>query len=87
MGAVHEMLEVAEQECKSHGVAVTTKRVNVFSLLRSANKAVSAYELADSYQRTFGKPVSVITVYRVMDFLQRKNLVHKLETTNKFVAC
>jgi len=48
---------------------------------------VSAYELAESYQRMFNEPVPVITVYRVLEFLQGENLVHKLETANKFVVC
>jgi len=87
MNAAQEMVELAEKECKAHGVAITTKRINVFSVLMSAKKAVSAYELADSYERMFDEPVPVITVYRVLDFLQREHLVHKLETANKFIVC
>jgi len=81
------MLEVAKNECEAHGVAITTKRVNVYSILISAKKAVSAYELAESYECTFEEPVPVITVYRVLDFFQRNRLVHKLQTANKYVAC
>ena len=80
-------IEIAERECKAHGVPITSKRLNVFSVVLSADKALSAYELADIYQQTFKEPVPVITVYRVLEFLQSKNLVHKLETANKFVAC
>jgi len=87
MNTAHKIVEIAKQECKAHGVAITTKRVNVFSILISVKTAVSAYELADAYQRMFNEPVPVITVYRVLDFLQREHLVHKLETANKFIAC
>lgn len=87
MKARHEMVEIAERECKAHGVAVTKKRVNVYSILMSAKKAISAYELVDLYERIFAEPVPVITVYRVLDFLQNENLVHKLETANKFIVC
>ena len=87
MNAVKKIVGVAERECKAHGVPVTPKRLNVFSLLLSSKKAVSAYELADAYECAFEEPVPVITVYRVLEFLQSKNLVHKLETANKFVAC
>ena len=82
-----KIVEAAKKECKAHGVVVTSKRVNLYSILLMSKKAVSAYELVDSYFEMFHKPVPVITVYRVMDFLQSKNLVHKLETENKFVAC
>jgi len=87
MNAVSKVVEIAEKECKAHGVRITTKRVNVFSVLLLSKKAISAYELVDSYKQVFDEPVPVITVYRVLDFLQRNNLVHKLETANKFVAC
>lgn len=87
MQAANNMVETAKRECKAHGVPITSKRLNVFSVLLSSKKALSAYELADSYELTFEEPVPVITVYRVLEFLQSKNLVHKLETANKFVAC
>jgi len=87
MNAVSKLVEVAEKECRTHGVPITRKRVNIFSALLSLQKAVSAYELADSYEQLFSEPVPVITVYRVLEFLQRKSLVHKLEIANKFVVC
>jgi len=87
MSGVSKLVEVAEKECRTHGVPITNKRVNIFSALLSLQKAVSAYELADSYEKLFAEPVPVITVYRVLEFLQGKNLVHRLETANKFVAC
>jgi Fur family zinc uptake transcriptional regulator len=87
MNAATKIVEVAKKECEAHGAPITTKRVNVLSMLLLSKKAVSAYELADLYEQMFHEPVPVITVYRVLDFLQSKNLAHKLETANKFVVC
>jgi len=87
MAAINEMVEVAKRECKAHGVRTTSKRINVFSLLLPSKKALSAYEIVELYKQTFNEPVPVVTVYRVLDFLERENLVHRLETANKFVAC
>jgi len=87
MNAALEMVEVAKRECKANGVAITQKRVNILSLLLLSKKALSAYELAESYEKIFQEPVPVITVYRVLDFFQREHLVHKLETANKFIIC
>lgn len=81
------MLQVAKKECMARGISITAKRVNVLSILLEQRKAISAYELVEHYEQTFNEPVPVITVYRVLDFFQDKNLVHKLETANKFVAC
>lgn len=87
MSTVNKVVEAAKKECEARGATVTTKRVNVLSILLLANKAVSAYELADLYEQMFHEPVPAITVYRVLDFLQSKNLAHKLETANKFIVC
>jgi Fur family zinc uptake transcriptional regulator len=84
---VNKTVEIAKKECEAHGAMVTTKRVNLLSILLLSEKAVSAYELVDLYEQMFHEPVPVITVYRVLDFLQSKNLAHKLETANKFVVC
>ncbi len=87
MDRLRSSIEAAEIECKAHGVPITRKRLNVFSILLESQKALSAYELAASYKKIFEEPLPVITVYRVMQFLQSKDLVHKLEIANKFVAC
>ena len=87
MDVASEIVEIAEQQCIEQGIRVTKKRVRVFSLLQASKKAVSAYELAESYEQNFGEQVPVMTVYRVLDFLQNENLVHKLETANKFIVC
>ena len=77
----------AKKEFLAHGVPITSKRVNLFSILLASQKALSAYELADLYLEVFAAPIPAITVYRVLEFLQDKDLVHKLDTANKFVAC
>jgi len=87
MDVAREIVEIAEKQCIAQGVRVTKKRVRVFSLLKASKRAVSAYELAESYEKTFDEPVPIITVYRVLDFLQSESLVHKLETANKFIVC
>ena len=87
MNDIEKIVEIAEREFKAQGVPKTNKRINLFALLLLAKKAVSAYELVDSYHQMFEQPVPVITVYRVLEFLQSKGLVHKLETANKYVAC
>jgi len=85
--SISKTVELATQKCKAHGVPITRARVNLFSVLLASDKALSAYELADLYEEAFLKPIPAVTVYRVLDFLQDRYLVHKLETANKFVAC
>ena len=87
MSKESETVAAAKKEFVAHGVPITSKRVNLFSILLTSKKALSAYELADLYHEVFSAPIPAITVYRVLEFLQANDLAHKLDTANKFVAC
>ena len=58
----------------------------MYALLLEQQGSVGAYELLDSLKETetSAKPA---TVYRTLDFLMELGLIHRLESTNAFVAC
>lgn len=87
MNKVQRVIEHAERSCKANGTRLTDKRKQVLSELARSEKALSAYELAESYQNQFGKSIPAMTVYRILDFLENESLVHKLHLANKYVAC
>ncbi len=87
MNEVDEIISQAEQHCKAHGARLTVMRKQVLSGLIQSNKALSAYELIDFCKMTFGNTIPVMTVYRVLDFLEQEYLAHKLNLTKKYVAC
>ncbi|WP_420855612.1 Fur family transcriptional regulator [Vibrio maerlii] len=64
----------------------STRRVVLGSLLH-AKKPLSAYELMDYCASTFEHSLQAMSVYRALEFLESEHLVHKLNTSNKFVAC
>ena len=72
--------------CEKKGARFTSLREKVYALLLQQDGAIGAYELLDSLKLTESnaKPA---TVYRTLDFLLEFGLVHKLESTNAFVAC
>jgi Fur family zinc uptake transcriptional regulator len=72
--------------CEKKGARFTVLREKVYALLLQQEGAIGAYELLDSLKLTESnaKPA---TVYRTLDFLLEFGLVHKLESTNAFVAC
>ncbi len=78
--------EIIEQ-CKHQGIKVTPKRQNVLSMMLGAKKPLSAYEIADLYKDEIGETIPVMSVYRMLDFFESEKLVHKLNLTNKYVAC
>jgi Fur family zinc uptake transcriptional regulator len=76
----------ARQFCEDKGARFTLLREKVYALLLEQQGAVGAYELLDVLKLTESnaKPA---TVYRTLDFLLEFGLIHKIESTNAFVAC
>ena len=68
------------------GVALTETRRKVFELVIKAGQPVGAYRLLEAMQDK-GTRVMPPTVYRALNFLQGKGLVHRIESLNAFVAC
>jgi Fur family zinc uptake transcriptional regulator len=87
MNNIDTIIEHAEQNCKSHGARLTIKRKQILSSLVQSSKALSAYELIDLFLQQSGEKIPAMSVYRILDFLEAENLVHKLKLANKYIAC
>lgn len=72
--------------CEGKGARFTHLREKVYEILLNKQSSVGAYELLDDLKltETSAKPA---TVYRTLDFLLEFGLIHRLESTNAFVAC
>ena len=68
------------------GIGLTETRRKVFDLVIKAGQPVGAYRLLEAMQDK-GTRVMPPTVYRALNFLQGKGLVHRIESLNAFVAC
>ena len=77
----------AEAQCAKHGSKLTQKRKAVLLGLLQANRAISAYELADYCKEKLDESLPIMSVYRILEFLEGEQLVHKLKLANRFVAC
>ena len=80
-------LQDAERHCSERGAKFTAKRKRVLEALLNSDKALSAYELADYCRVEQGLEMLPMSIYRILDFLASEGLVHRLKTTNKFIAC
>ena len=87
MNNIQTIIDHAEKSCKQHGEKLTNKRKNVLSGLLKSRRAMSAYELVDYCKSELGETLPAMSVYRILDFLQQEQLIHKLNLVNKFVAC
>lgn len=82
-----QILKHAEQHCKQRGTRLTEKRKQVLSGLVKSKKALSAYELIDYCREKLGQQLPAMSIYRILEFLEGENLVHRLHLAKKYVAC
>lgn len=87
MRTIEETIHHAERKCRDRGTRLTPKRKLVLSCLLRSNKAMSAYELVDFSKDELGEAISAMSMYRILDFLQEEQFVHKLNLAKKFIAC
>jgi len=87
MNEFDTIIDFVEKHCKERGKKLTPKRKLVLQTLLHANKALSAYELLDYCQTHFKQPMQVMTIYRILEFLEQEHFVHKLKVSNQYVVC
>ncbi|HEY7773614.1 MAG TPA: transcriptional repressor [Marinagarivorans sp.] len=80
-------MEKAHALCAHSGGRLTDKRKRILELLLLSNSPLSAYEVADLYNKGAEATMPAMSVYRILDFLESEQLVHKLSSANKYVAC
>ncbi len=68
------------------GLKITGPRSMVVELLAASRKALSPYEMRDLLKRKKIK-ADVVTIYRVLEMLEKLGLVHKVLAFNGYIAC
>jgi len=81
------ILAKAYEHCQALGERLTPKRERLLALLLEANEPKSAYDLIADHETRYGEAPPAMSVYRMLNFLVEAGLVHKLATTNQFMAC
>lgn len=87
MASISKVLNHAEKTCSAHGARLTEKRKMVLTGLLKSKTPLSAYELVDFCRDEFDETLPAMSVYRILEFLEKENLVHKLHLANKYIAC
>jgi len=87
MKNLQKTISHAEQRCQQRGTQLTEKRKRVLTGLLQSDRALSAYELVDYCKENFDEPLPAMTVYRILEFLETEQLVHKLNLSSRYVAC
>ena len=84
---LNRIIRKAKNVCARSGGRLTEKRKRILELLLASNTPLSAYEITDTYSKTCAESMPAMSVYRILEFLEAEDLVHKLSSTNKYVAC
>jgi len=83
---IAEAMTTAEQCCAQNGTRFTSVRRRVLELIWQGHKPVTAYSLIKTLRKE-KENTEPPTVYRALEFLQKNNLVHRIESLNAFVGC
>jgi Fur family zinc uptake transcriptional regulator len=83
---VGRALAAAETRCVAEGERMTAPRRRVLELLLAAAEPVKAYDLIARYGAE-GQAAKPPTVYRALEFLERKGLAHRIASISAYVAC
>ncbi len=57
----------------------------VFNIIKKNKKSLTAYEILEKFQKI--KTVQPMTVYRALDSLINKGVIHKSNQTKTFILC
>ena len=86
-GDVSARLSEAEALCSASGARLTPLRKEVLALILNASGPIGAYDILAQIKNTSDKPAAPPTVYRSLDFLLDKGLIHRLSSINAFIPC
>lgn len=79
-------LIAAADRCVAEGERMTAPRRRVLELLLAAGEPVKAYDLIARFGAD-GQAAKPPTVYRALEFLERKGLAHRIASISAYVAC
>lgn len=67
-------------------VKLTTLRKAILAIFVESGKAMGAYDVLAILKKN-SHTAEPMTVYRVIDYFIKKNIIHRISTENKFVLC
>lgn len=78
--------QYALKTLKDTGFKITGQRQMVVELLAKTDKALSPYDMRDMLNKQHIK-ADVVTIYRILETLEKLSLVHKVLAVNGYVRC
>src|SRR3954470_12972710 len=83
---VSTALSAAEAVCAEAAERLTPLRRRVLELVWGSHRPIGAYAILDRLKED-GRSAAPPTVYRALEFLLERGLIHRIESLNAFVGC
>lgn len=83
---VSDAVDKARDICKRTGARLTPIRERVLELVWQSHQPLGAYDVLAALTRE-GHNAAPPTVYRALDFLLERGLVHRISSLNAFIGC
>lgn len=85
--SIEKRLHAAQAYCKTNGLRLTLLRQKVLKLILASEQPLGAYDLMAQLGTLDNKPAAPPTIYRTLDFLLAHGFIHRLASSNRFIAC
>ena len=72
--------------CMEKQETLTPNRLLILNILLENEKPISAYDISDIIKGR-GKNLNISSVYRVIEFWVKLNVIHKISYLNKYMLC
>ena len=82
----HTYIDQAIEKLQKNRFRITLPRRRLIAFLDHISIPVSAYDIVD-HLKQLGEKMDVVTVYRILDCLEKNGLVHRLLLSGKFIKC
>ena len=82
---IENALAAADRVCLETGARLTSLRRTVLELVWTSHAPIGAYEILERLAE--GRRPAPPTVYRALDLLMARGLVHRIESQNAYVGC
>lgn len=83
---MNQYIDFSVKTLKEAGLKITSQRQMIVELLAKTDKALSPYDMRAILNKQRIK-ADVVTIYRILETLEKLSLVHKVLAVNGYVRC
>ena len=80
------LLKKAIKFCEENKHRLSKPRLEVLNIINTSKKPIKAYEILTKLSGKVSNPKPP-TAYRAIEFWQKHNFIHRIESLNAYVAC